>query len=66
MSYNTVEQANAYVASHYLSSDEARVRWELLNDEDKQVLLNKSHDIIDALPITGRKASVDQPDAFTR
>ena len=66
MSYNTVEQANAYVAIHYLSSDEARVRWELLNDEDKQVLLNKSHDIIDALPITGRKASVDQPDAFPR
>ena len=44
MSYNTVEQANVYVSSHYLSSDEARVRWELLTDEDKQVLLNKSHD----------------------
>ena len=53
MSYNTVEQANAYVASHYLSSDEARVRWELLNDEHKQVLLHKSHDIIDELSTTG-------------
>lgn len=66
MSYNTVEQANEYVSSHYLGSDEARITWEILNDDDKQVLLNKSHDIIDSLPITGRKASVDQPDAFPR
>ena len=66
MSYSTVEQADAYVASHYVSADEARVRWELLSAEDKQVLLNQAHDVIDSLPITGRKASVDQPDAFPR
>ena len=66
MSYCTVEQANAYVASRYLSTDTARVRWESLLDDDKQVLLNKAHDTIDALPITGRKTSVDQPDAFPR
>lgn len=66
MSYSTVEQANAYVTSHYLSTDEARVRWDSFSEEDKQVLLTKAHDIIDSLPITGRKASVDQPDAFPR
>ena len=66
MSYNTVEQADAYVDSHYLSSDELAQRWSDLYDSDKQVLLTKAHDIIDALPITGRKASVDQPDAFPR
>lgn len=66
MSYNTVEQADAYVDSHYLSSDELAQRWSDLYDSDKRVLLTKAHDIIDALPITGRKASVDQPDAFPR
>lgn len=66
MSYCTVEQADAYVTGHYLSTDDARVRWDSLASEDKQVLLNRAHDTIDALPITGRKTSVNQPDAFPR
>lgn len=66
MSYNTVEQADAYIAGHYLSSDELAQQWSSLSDDDKQVLLTRAHDTIDALPITGRKASVDQPDAFPR
>lgn len=66
MSYCTVEEANQYVTEHYLSTDEASTRWETLSDDDKQVLLTRAHDIIDALPLTGRKTSVDQPDAFPR
>lgn len=66
MSYNTVEEANAYITSHYTSTDESRVRWESFSDEDKQVLLTRAHDVIDSLPLTGRKTSVDQPDAFPR
>ena len=66
MSYCTVAQADEYVRSYYTSNDEARVRWESLSESDKQVLLNKSHDVIDSLPFTGRKTSVDQPDAFPR
>ena len=66
MSYNTVEQADAYIAGHYLSSDELAQQWSSLSEDDKQVLLTRAHDTIDALPITGRKASVDQPDAFPR
>ena len=66
MSYNTVEEANGYVTSHYISTDESRVRWESFSDEDKQVLLTRAHDVIDSLPFTGRKTSVDQPDAFPR
>ena len=66
MSYCTVEQANEYVTSHYVSTDDARVRWEQLTDEDKSVLLNRAHDVIDAMPLTGRKTHVDQPDAFPR
>lgn len=66
MSYCTVEEANAYVALYFTSSDEGRVSWDALSDSDKQVLLNQAHDIIDALPIHGRKTCVDQPDAFPR
>ena len=66
MSYSTVEYANDYIASHYIRTDDARVRWESLAIDDRQVLLNKAHDVIDSLPVVGRKTSVDQPDAFPR
>ena len=66
MSYNTVEQADAYIASHYLSSDELAQQWSSLSEDDKQVLLTRAHDTIDALPITGRKTDVAQPNAFPR
>lgn len=66
MSYSTIAEANAYVMSHYVSTDEARIRWDSISDEDKQVLLTRAHDVIDALPLTGRKTHVDQPDAFPR
>ena len=66
MSYSTVEYANEYVATHYTSTDEARVRWDNLSDSDKQVLLTRAHDVIDALPLGGRKTSVEQLDAFPR
>lgn len=66
MSYCTVAQANEYVRNFYVSADEARMRWESLSDADKQILLNQAHSIIDSLPLTGRKTSVDQPDAFPR
>ena len=66
MSYNTVEQADAYIAGHYLSSDELAQQWSSLSEDDKQVLLTRAHDTIDALPITGRKTDVAQPNAFPR
>jgi len=66
VSYNTVEEASTYVATHYTSNDEAHTRWDSLSDDDKQILLTKAHDVIDSLPLTGRKTSVDQPDAFPR
>lgn len=66
MSYNTVDTANEYVTGHYLSSDEARLRWEALSTEDRQVLLNKSFDVIEGLPLTGRKTHTDQPNQFPR
>ena len=66
MSYNTVEQADAYIAGHYLSSDELAQQWSSLSEDDKQVLLTRAHDTIDALPITGLKTDVAQPNAFPR
>lgn len=66
MSYATVAEANAYIASRYTSTDALRLLWENYSDDDKQVLLNKAHDIIDALPLVGRKASIEQTNAFPR
>lgn len=66
MSYCTVDAATSYIATHYVSTDEARVRWTALSADDKQALLTKAHDVIDALPITGVKTDTAQADAFPR
>lgn len=66
MSYNTVEEANAYVSSHYLLTDTERVTWDALDDDSKHILLNKSKETIDNLPLRGRKSCVTQEDAFPR
>lgn len=66
MSYATVQEANEYVSSHYLSTDSERDRWNSLTDDDKQILLNKGKDIIDRLPLTGRTTELNQEDAFPR
>lgn len=66
MSYNTVEEANTYVSTHYLDTDENRLMWEKLSDENKQVLLNRGKSIIDHLPLRGRKTCATQTDAFPR
>ena len=64
--YVTLEQANEYIATHYISSDPLRVGWSELNDADKSALLLKSFETIELLPFTGRKAVPGQPNAFPR
>lgn len=66
MSYATVEFADNYIGTHYMSTDSNRIRWEMLDEEDKAVLLNVAHDVIDSLPLTGRKTCMNQVDAFPR
>lgn len=66
MSYNTIEEADTYVSTHYLYSDANRTLWEGLDEDSKQVLLNKGKSIIDHLPLRGRKTSTTQTDAFPR
>ena len=64
--YVTIAEANDYIAAHYLSTDPLRVAWESLIDEYKQVLLTRSYDAIETLPLRGRKASGGQQGAFPR
>lgn len=66
MSYATTTEATEYIRSRYMSTDSLRENWEALSLADQQVLLNKGQDIIDNLPLTGRKANVLQPHAFPR
>lgn len=66
MSYNTVDEANAYVSSHYLDSSSARKLWDALDENSKTILLTKSKEIIDNLPLRGRKTECTQLDAFPR
>lgn len=62
--YATLEQANAYVASYYSSTNNIRIAWDALSDEDKQIMLNRSEQIIDLLPFNGKP--VDKEKAFPR
>lgn len=64
--YVTLEAADDYVARHFTSNDTLRLAWENLDDEDKEVLLLRSFESIESLPLAGRKADPTQPNAFPR
>lgn len=66
MSYVDVAYADEYVATHFLSTDEQRLNWEALDNNDKEVLLQRSFESIECLPFVGRKTDPDQPNAFPR
>ena len=64
--YVTLEEANAYVTDHFISSNMTRVAWESLSDADKLVLLRNSYRAIEMLTFRGRKTAAAQPSAFPR
>jgi hypothetical protein len=64
--YVTLEEANAYVTDHFMSSNMTRVAWESLSDADKLVLLRNSYRAIEMLTFRGRKTDAAQPSAFPR
>lgn len=64
--YVTLEEANVYVADHFMSSNMTRVAWESLSDADKLVLLRNSYRAIEMLAFRGRKTTATQPSAFPR
>lgn len=52
--YATVTEANNYVRDYYSSADPLRIKWEALTEADKQVMLNRSEQVIDLLPMQGK------------
>ena len=64
--YVTLEEANDYVASHYLATDNLRKGWDSLFDEEREILLNKSFQTIELLPFAGRKLNPSQSTTFPR
>lgn len=66
LGYVTLDEANVYIAAHYLEADPLRVQWEALNDADKSALLRKSFQVIELLPLTGRKTDCEQANMFPR
>lgn len=66
LGYVTLEDANQYILENYIKSDELRVGWEALDDDDKAALLRKSFQAIELLPFSGRKTCCEQSTAFPR
>ena len=64
--YVTLQEANEYVSTHYMSTDELRVGWEALSDEDRSALLTRSFQVLELLPFAGRKFDPKQANAFPR
>ena len=64
--YVTLTEADEYIRTHYLSTDNLRLGWEALSDEDRTALLTKSFQVLELLPFAGRKLKPGQPNAFPR
>lgn len=64
--YATVEEADNYIASHYLSSNTARQTWEALSTEDKTSALLRSCVSLNALKYRGRRKNAGQKLEFPR
>lgn len=64
--YVTLAEANEYVSTHYISTDDLRVAWEKLTEDDQKALLTKSFQNIELLPFTGKKFERGQLNAFPR
>lgn len=64
--YVTLAEANQYVSSNYIVTDEVRIRWEQLDNDSKRALLLKSFQVIELLPFVGQKTSEQQAFQFPR
>lgn len=52
--YITLDEANTYASSYYVSTDPLRVQWEAIADVDKEVMLRRAFVQLNSLPYTGR------------
>lgn len=64
--YVTVDEADTYISTHYVSSSAEQQRWSGLSVNDKTAYLLNALAHIERLPIKGRKAVYWQPLAFPR
>lgn len=64
--YVTLQEADDYVAAHYLPADALWQSWNELFDEERAILLTKSFQVLELLPFAGRKFDPKQPNAFPR
>jgi len=64
--FATLEEAEDYISSHYISSDTYKKKWDTLSDDDKRALLINSTDALNMLKYVGRNKSVGQSLQFPR
>lgn len=64
--YITIEQANEYVVSHFVSTDAQRIAWESLQNDDKEVYLRKATEQIESIRYTGVCKDSGQALSFPR
>ena len=65
-SYVTVEEADAYVSSHFMSADGQRTAWENLSEADKEVALRNALQAMERIALQGRKKDSEQSLSFPR
>ncbi len=65
-SYVTLEEAENYISSNYLSDNELVEKWSSLSDRDKEALLRASCIAINNLKFDGRRANLGQKLEFPR
>lgn len=63
-SYVTLEEANAYITTHYTAAQTSM--WTSLADSDREIYLRQACTRIDSQKFTGKKASPTQRLAFPR
>lgn len=64
--YVSIEDANVFIASHFLSSSDEREEWDALSDDDKKVLLLNAFEHIENNVFKGYKTYQNQTSQWPR
>ena len=64
--YVDIAYADEYVKQHYRATEDFTISWSMLSEEDKEVLLRRSFESIEALPFPGKKTTASQSTMFPR
>lgn len=64
--YVSVADADTYVGLNFISTDPKRVAWDLLSDGDKEILLRRATQSIEAIKYPGLKFETSQTLSFPR